>query len=202
MPSGIEERLFVDLQHINVKLLLSNAEELDLDGVIPVFHSWIQAQVTDELLLDVADYRHVYGGPGIVLIGHEADYSLDNTDNRLGIRYNRKALLQGSNGERLAQAARAVLRACQRLEEDTQLGRKVHFNGKEIEILVNDRLLAPNREETREALEPDFRAFAGKLFGGDEYSLSFEDDPRRLLTASVKTSRSFAVEELLENLWG
>ena len=65
MPSGIEERLFVDLQHINVKLLLSNAEDLDLDGVIPVFHSWIQDQVTDELLLDVADYRHVYGGPGI-----------------------------------------------------------------------------------------------------------------------------------------
>ena len=202
MSSGIEERLFVDLQHINVKLLLSNAEELELDGVIPVFHSWIQAQVTDELLLDVADYRHVYGGPGIVLIGHEADYSLDNTDDRLGIRYNRKALLQGSNEERLAQAAHAVLSGCQRLEEDTRLGRTLHFNGQEIEILVNDRLLAPNREETRKALEPDFRAFSGKLFGGNEYSLSFGTDPRRLLSVFLMTSRPFAIEELLENLSG
>ncbi len=200
MPSGIEERLSVELQHINVKLLLSNAEELDLDQVIPVFHSWIQAQVTEELLLDVADYRHVYGGPGIVLIGHEADYSLDNTDNRLGVRYNRKTVLQGSNEERLAQAAQAALGACQRLEQDTRLDRKLHFNGQEIEILINDRLLAPNRKETWEALEPDLQAFCEKLFGGNEYSLSFANDPRRLLTASLKTSRIFAVWELLENL--
>src|SRR6266436_9799720 len=132
MPSGIEERLFVDLQHINVKLLLSNAEELELDGVIPVFHSWIQAQVSEELLLDVADYRHVHGGPGIVLIGHEADYSLDNTDNRWGVRYNRKTAARGDNQERLKQAARAALLAGQRLQQDGRL--KLYFKGDEIEI--------------------------------------------------------------------
>ena len=202
MPSGIEERLSVDLQHINVKPLLSNDENLDLDRVIPIFHSWIQGQVTDELLLDVVDYRHVYGGPGIVLIGHEADYSLDNTDNRLRIRYNRKTVLQGSNEERLAQVADAALSACRRLQQDTRLERTLHFNGQEIEIVINDRLLAPNREETREALRPDLQAFSRKLFGGNEYSLSFANDPRRLLTACLKTSRTFAVEELLENLLG
>src|SRR6266568_4408734 len=194
----------INLQHINVKLLWKDSEALDhgrdLDPVIPVFHSWIQQQSFDELLLDVADYRHVYGGPGIVLIGHEADYSLDNTDNRLGVRYNRKTVLQGSNEERLAQAAQAALGACQRLEQDTRLDRKLHFNGQEIEILINDRLLAPNRKETWEALEPDLQAFCEKLFGGNEYSLSFANDPRRLLTASLKTSRIFAVWELLENL--
>ena len=30
-------------------------------------------------------------GPGVMLIGHQADYSVDNTDDRLGVRYNRKA---------------------------------------------------------------------------------------------------------------
>jgi hypothetical protein len=200
MPSGIEERLSVELQHINVKLLLSNAEDLDLDRVIPIFHSWIQGQLTDELLLDVADYRHVYGGPGIVLIGHEADYSLDNTDNRLGVRYNRKTVLQGSNEERLAQAADAALSACQRLQEDKRLERKLHFNGQGIEIVINDRLLAPNREETREALSPDLQAFSYRLFGGSKYSLSYGTDPRRLLTIFLNASRPFAIEELLENL--
>src|SRR5439155_6372034 len=167
---GIELQHSIELQHINVKLLLRNPEDVDLDPLIPVFHSWIQGQVCEELLLDVADYRHVYGSPGVVLIGHEADYSVDKTDNRLGVRYNRKAVHEGSNQERVAQAARAALTACQRLERDTRLNGKLHFNGQEIEICVNDRLLAPNREETCEAVKPDFHAFSEKLFGGSEYS--------------------------------
>jgi hypothetical protein len=200
--SGIQEEVSVELQHINVKLLVKNQESVDLDPLIPVFHSWIQGQIFEELLLDVADYRHVRGGPGIILIGHEADYSLDNTDNRLGVRYNRKAVLDGGNQDRLAQAARAALKACQRLEEDsTPNGKlKLSFNGYEIEIFVNDRALAPNREDIRVAVKPEFQAFADRLFGAGEYSMSFDGDPRRLLKVSLKGSRAFAVQELLQNL--
>src|SRR6266481_5109785 len=122
----------IELQHINVKLLLKDSEALNhghLDPVIPVFHSWIQRQVFDELLLDVADYRHVQGGPGVILIGHEADYSVDNTDTRLGVRYNRKAVvLNGGNQDRLAQATRAALKACQRLQEDSKLNDKLKLS--------------------------------------------------------------------------
>jgi hypothetical protein len=202
MRSGIQEEVSVELQHINVKLLLKSAEGLDLDPLIPVFHSWIQGQICEELLLDVADYRHVQGGPGIILIGHEADYSLDNTDNRLGVRYNRKAVLDGGNQERLSQAVQAALNACQRLEEDSTLNQKLklNFNGQDIEIFVNDRALAPNREDIRQAVKPDFQAFADRLFGAGEYSLSFDNDPRRLLRMSLKASRALAVEELLQNL--
>jgi len=190
----------ISLQHVNVKLLLKDSDTLDLDPVIPVFHSWIQDQVCDELLLDVTDYRHVHGGPGVVLIGHEADYSLDNTDNRLGVRYNRKAALDGNNQERLAQAALAALTACQRLQEDTRLNGRLHFNGRDIEIFVNDRQLAPNSETTRQTLNAEFQAFSERLFGGSEYSLAFGNDPRRLLAASLRTSRAFTVEDLLQNL--
>jgi hypothetical protein len=201
----------IELQHVNVKLLLSgkdkDAQDLDLDPVIPVFHSWIQQQVADELLLDVADYRHVQAGPGIVLIGHEADYNLDNADNRLGVRYNRKAVLDGNNQDRLAQAAIASLAACQRLQQDTRLIGKINFNGQDIEIFFNDRLLAPNNVATREALRPELQTFAEKLFGGSEYSLSFgsessstESDPRRLLTLFLHAARPFAVEDLMDNL--
>ncbi|PYU19621.1 MAG: hypothetical protein DMG32_24145 [Acidobacteria bacterium] len=65
------------LEHVNVKLLVKSPEEVDLEPLIPVFHSWIQAQVFEELLLDVADYRHVPAGPGVVLIGHQANYSVE-----------------------------------------------------------------------------------------------------------------------------
>ena len=54
----------MDLQHVNVKLLVRDPEEVNLELLIPVFHSWIQNRVCEELLLDVADYRHVPDGPG------------------------------------------------------------------------------------------------------------------------------------------
>jgi hypothetical protein len=181
-----------------VKLLLEDPEAVNLELLIPVFHGWIQDQVLEEPVLDVADYRHVQDGPGIILIGHAADYSVDNTDGHLGVRYNRKAVVEGSNQDRLKQAARAVLGACQRLEGESNLN--LHFNGQDLEVFVNDRLLAPNREETRQSLKPEFDCFAKELFRGSEYSFSFNTDPRRLLTALLKAPRPYPVAELLENL--
>ena len=190
----------MQLQHVNFKLRIAHAAEADLEPLIPVFHAWIQAQVFGDLLLDVADYRHVPAGPGVVLIGQEGDYSVDNTDDHLGVRYNRKAPLDGTNQDRLQQAARAALTACQRLEAEPGLGGKFRFNGREIELFVNDRLLAPNRDETRADVQRDLETFFQKLFRGGEYSLSYGRDPRRLFTVSVKSSQSFLVADLLANL--
>jgi hypothetical protein len=188
------------LQHLNVKLLVKDPAEVPLEPLIPVFHSWIQEQVFDELLLDVADYRHVSGGPGVVLIGHQANYSVDRTDERLGVRYNRKAVLNGGNQDALRQAMRASLIACERLETEPRLEGKLQFNGQEIEFFVNDRLLAPNCDATREAFRSDFDAFLKKLFGGREYSLSHTSEPRKVFGVSVKSSQVFATTELLARL--
>jgi hypothetical protein len=190
----------VTLQHVNVKLLLKSPDSVDLEALVPVFHGWIRDRVCEELLLDVADYRHVPAGPGVVLIGLQADYGVDNNDDRLGVRYNRKAAHDGNNQDRLGQAARSALTACQRLESDPRLEGKIQFNGQEIEIFVNDRLLAPNTDATREAAAPDLQVFSQKLFAGGEYSLSYNTDPRRLFTAFVKSSRPFPVADLLRNL--
>src|SRR6266581_4377998 len=190
----------IELQHVNVKLLVRNPEEVNLEPLIPIFHDWIQNQVGEGLLLDVADYRHVDAGPGVVLIGHEGNYSVDNTDNRLGVRYNRKAALDGSNQDRLKQAARAALTACQRLEADPRLGGKLRSNGQEIEIFINDRMVAPNCDATREAADPDFQIFFQKLFRGRKFSMSYGSDLRKLFAVSVKATQPFSVAELLENL--
>ena len=198
MRSILEEEVTVELQHINVKLLLKDSENLNLDSVIPIFHSWIQDQIFDELLLDVADYRHVKHGPGLILIGHEADYSLDNTDGLFGVRYNRKAPLPGANLDRLIQATRSALVACQRLESDTRLNGEFHFNGEDVHLIINDRLLAPNTEKTREAAMPDFQLLANKLFGHAE--LTYSVDPRHLLSACVRSARPVSTGDLLNNL--
>lgn len=188
----------IELQHISVKLLLKEQEGIDLAALVPVFHGWIQAQIFDELLIDVADYRHVPDGPGVMVIGNEADYSVDNTDGRLGVRYHRKAVLNSNNHERLRQAAKSAFAACLRLEEDPALNQKLRFNGRDIEIVINDRLLAPNNPESRKIIEPEIRALADKLFGvgAGAYQLSWQTDPRRLLGASLKATQSFTAKDI------
>ena len=188
------------LQHVNVKLLVKNPAEANLEPLIPIFHGWIQEQVFEELLLDVADYRHVPAGPGVMLIGLQGDYSVDNTDDRLGVRYNRKAGADGSNQDRLQQAARAALTAFQRLEADPRLGGRLRFGGQELAVFINDRILAPNDAETRQAADSEFQSFAKKLFQGSDYSLTYSNEPRRLFGATLRASRSFSVGDLLKNI--
>ena len=193
----------MEIQHINVKLSLREPETLDLERLVPIFHAWIQSQAREEILIDVADYRHVPDGPGVMLIGHEANYSVDDTDHRRGVRYNRKAPVEGSTQDRLVQAARAALTACQTLESHPDLQSKLRFDGQEVEIVINDRLLAPNQAATRLALEPALQTFFRRLFASGEFSLSFANgDPRRLFGALAKSSRVFTTGELLQNLSG
>jgi hypothetical protein len=199
LRSILEEETAIELQHVNIKLYLNNTNA-DLAPVIPIFHSWIQNQVFEDLLIDVADYRHVHHGPGLMLIGHEADYSLDQTDGILGLRYNRKAPVAGTNFDRLTQAAHAALVAAQRLEIDTRLTGKLSFNGKDIQLIINDRLLAPNDDQTRQAASPEIQQFAAKLFGHSGYSLSFDTDPKRLLSATIHSSGLRSAGDLLKNL--
>ena len=190
----------MQLQHVNVKLLLQNSRGIALEPLIPVFHSWIENQNGGELLIDVADYAHVPAGPGVVLIGHEGNYNVDNTDDRLGVRYNRKAEMNGGNQNVLAQAMRAALTACQRLESEPRLDGKFRFNGQDIEILINDRMIAPNNVATRGVIDSEFQLFCQKLFRGKEYSISYDMDPRTLLTAKVKAAQPLTVVQLLEAL--
>ena len=75
----------MELQHINAKLILKNSAAEILEPLIPIFHGWVRESAFGELLLDIADYRHVPAGPGLVVIGQACDYSVDNTDNRLGV---------------------------------------------------------------------------------------------------------------------
>lgn len=145
------------VEHVNVKIFAVE-DEVDLSPAIEVFHRWIQQETCPELPIDVADYRHVPAGPGVVLVGHEANYSLDCAERRLGLLYNRKAPLPGTTREKIRQAFEAALAACRRLEADPAFGGRLRFRRNEAEILFNDRLLAPNDEATYRRLAPEIAA--------------------------------------------
>lgn len=190
----------MDIQHVNLKLHLQHSGTVDLEPLIPIFHDWVREQSCEETLVDVADYRHVPAGPGILLVGHEADFSLDWSDDRLGVRYNRKARVGGENHERFRQALRAVLTACRKLEEDGRLDGKLGFESRAFELGVNDRLLAPNTPETYASLRPEIAFFCDELFGGKNYSVTHQGDPRRRFSVLVETPRSMDRSGLLKRL--
>ena len=179
----------MQLQHVNIKIFVDGDLQIDLQRIIEVFHRWTAEQSMDEMLIDVADYRHVPAGPGIVLVGHEADYALDNAGNLLGLLYNRKAAIDGSNADRFRQALAAASKACDLLEDE--FPGQLRFNRKEFELIINDRAFAPNTAETFESCKPELKAFLGEL-GQTDAELNHNAESRRRFTVNVKLSEPLA----------
>ena len=190
----------MNLQHLNVKIMIADPNGLDFEAFIPVFHHWIQKKMTQERLIDVADYLHVPEGPGVMLIAHEAFLSMDHSENRWGFLYNRRDGLEGNNLEKMKTVVKAALEHARRLEQEATLAGKLKFRGEELQFIVNDRLLVPNTDESFKTLEPELKTFLGKLYGGAPYSLNRHSDPRERFTLDVKGSRPFDLATLHQNL--
>lgn len=188
----------MDLQRIGLKLFVESPFELA--DLIPVFHRWIQTSAVDGMLIDVADYSHVHHGPGIMLIAHEGNYSADLLRGRLGLMYWRKQPLSGTLPERLAEICRILLSACERLEEAPELGGRIQFRGQDLLLVANDRLLAPNSEETMTALSPPIRGLLDRLYDGADYTIERERDPRELFMVNIKSARPVSVGTLLSRV--
>jgi hypothetical protein len=153
----------ITLQHIIVKIPVDGDLGIEPGELIPVFHRWVATQSMPELLIDVADLRHVPAGPGVILVGSEADYSLDHAGGEWGLQYRRKDVVEGSNVDRLTQAFDAARRACGRLEEE--FAGRIRFSRSRADVIINDRALAPNTDETRRAATPDIEQFARAALG-------------------------------------
>ncbi|HEY2990023.1 MAG TPA: hypothetical protein VGL11_20080 [Candidatus Binatia bacterium] len=188
----------MNLQKINVKFFVADPGAVQLEPFVGIFNSWIQA--ADGEYYDLADYSHVPDGPGILLIAHEANISMDNSGNELGLLYNRKQPLEGSNREKLRRAFAAALQYCRRIEAESVLEGRLHFRGGEALVLINDRLLAPNTEETLGAIRADVEDLVRTLYAGSEFSLQREQDPRKRFGLRIKTPVSFDVATLLKNM--
>ena len=109
-----------------VKLFFTSSAK-PLRDLIPVFHGWIQRQaLPGHMLLDVHDYSHVHHGPGILLVAHEANISIDEAEGRRGLAYFRK------QPATLKEIIAATNEAAKLLGEPFEAGK--------FEVFVNDRL--------------------------------------------------------------
>jgi hypothetical protein len=159
-----------DVVRIGAKLYAENPEAVDPEAFIPLFHGWIQAGDLDGVPIDVANYAHVPDGPGVILIGHEADRSFDLGEGRPGAVYQRKRDLEGTLEERLALVLSEADRTADLIEADSAAG-GVRFDRDEVLIRINDRLNAPNDDATLEALRPAIEAAVAALRPGREATI-------------------------------
>lgn len=170
------------LQRFAVKLYLDPRSTLAPRACIEIFHRWIQQGAVPGLLIDVADYTHLTGGPRVVLVAHEGNYALDDADGRLGLVYTRKQPLDGPLADRLAAAAGALLAAAERLEQDTASPADggATFLGNEIAVVANDRLAAPGTAAAESALADALATLGARLFGGAAVEIRPLSDSDRL----------------------
>ena len=194
----------MDLQKIIVKFYVTEPGAVALPEFIPVFHHWIQKQsenMVGGLLIDVADYSHVQEGPGVVLIGHEADYFMDTAEGPLGLLYNRKSPLNGSAADRLRATFRQALTACAALEQEPELKGKIAFRGERARFIIDDRLIAPNTDETFAAVKPDLERFLQTLYAGSSFEIKRDgSDRRRRFTVNIQCSDPVEISSLLPRL--
>ena len=188
----------MDLQRINVKFFVADSSAVPLTAFINVFNSWIQA--SDGEYYDIADYSHVHAGPGVLLIAHEANISMDDTANRLGMLYNQKRALHGSNREKLRHVFRLALENCQRIEKEFSFHGQFKFRGDEALFLINDRLVAPSTEEAFHAIKSNLEDLARTMYGGADFTLERESDPRKRFSVLIRTPVAFEITALLKNL--
>jgi hypothetical protein len=178
----------------------ASAKAVEPEALIPVFHRWIKDHVLPELVIDVANYGHVPEGPGVVLIGHGADYFMDVGEGRLGLLHNRKRSGPAA-GERLSDLTRRTLHAATLLEKEAALGGKLAFATNELLFRINDRLAAPNTDATFAAVKGELEALGKQLFAGP-FALAREGGPKELFAVRFKSATSAPLATLLERAGG
>lgn len=188
-------------EKLQIKFFAKQGPGFELEAVVPVFHRFIRELAFDELLIDVADYKHVKHGPGVALIGDANDYFLDEGEGRPGLLFSRKRHGAGPEA-RLREGFARALKACTLLEAAPELGGKLTFATSEILLKLPDRLNAPNDDASFAEFSRELAPLLDKLYGAAEYSLERGPLAPEPLTLRVKTKSAPSLAQLLSKLGG
>lgn len=164
---------------------------VDLSSVAAVYHRFIQRSLVEGFILDVADYRHVPDGPGMMLVGQDVDYNL--TDNAFSVTLKRKG---DEVSEQFRTAVRMLLGAAEQIDADGSLPTTFDFSS--WTVSVADRKLGTS-EEIQAAVLSAITPVAENLFGKASVSAVTAADPRNLPAISVSVP---GAEGVLDKLGG
>lgn len=179
---------------------------VDVETFIPVFHRWIRENVVhNELLLDVADYKHVLDGPAIFLIGHEADYVVDLTDARPGLMYVRKRDAGSDLADALGTTMSQALNGVKLTEDDVELKGKLKLRTDAATIVLLDRLNYPNAAngdgaDSAASAQAQLSDNLAAIFGDDATVTRVANDAREPLTFKLSAPSAPDVDTILSQL--
>jgi hypothetical protein len=108
--------------------------------------------------------------------------------------------LPGNLAERLQTVCRKNLQACQQLLNEPELKDTLQLPGNVLEIFANDRLAAPNTDETYQAFAPALEALLRRLYPDVAYTLERETEPKERFAVRVRTEEPVQIDTLLERL--
>jgi hypothetical protein len=172
----------MNVHRIGIKFFAADPASVRLETFIHIFHGWIQRQnVPGHLLIDIHDYSHMHHGPGILLVAHEGNFSIDISDGQPGLVYYRKIPMSLSPIDYLRAILRSALQACRLLEKDARM----RFNLNEFAVFANDRLNAPNADQTLTELQKVLSPALKHVFEGAEFKFVRTSlDPKERLTVT------------------
>ncbi|MBI2569668.1 MAG: hypothetical protein HYV63_21900 [Candidatus Schekmanbacteria bacterium] len=186
----------MNLHRVETKIFAADDTNFTQEELIPIFHRWIrEKRLPETLLIDVADYRHVHGGPGVVLIAHELDIAMDAADEQLGMRLATKRDSLADAHTKVLANLRLALDVCCKLEEDTK--NRLHFRGDRFQVRVLDRLVAPNTNETFAAARPALMEVFSRVLATSSVVVEHAAESRSPFTVLVSAATSPPMRELL-----
>ena len=166
-----------------------------LDPAIPVFHRLIQRGLVEGLVIDVADYRHVPDGPGVLLVGHDVDYGVTKT--ALTVTRKRTA---APLAEQFRDAVRMALGAMDSIAYDGEL--VATFNRSAVTVAIPDRRLEQDGVDLAADALGELAPVVAEIWGDDATIAEVERaDSRRAPRLSV-TAPAAAGDRALERLGG
>lgn len=169
---------------IELKLYCQGDDLPSLREFVPIFHRWIQnRRSSEELLIDVADYSHVARGPGVLLIGEDTRYGIDETDGQLGLTTRRGRAGGEAPGSRFHVLLARSLRAACRLVEEPELAGVLRFRNDEMRLRIHDRLVALEDDGALERAAGELRTLLGCAESGAR--LELETPPKEPWTSRL-----------------
>jgi hypothetical protein len=178
----------MDVERFCLKFF-ARAGAVDEASFIPILHDWIRLKSLPGTLIDVADYRHVPDGPGIMLISYDINYAMEHGGGQFGLSAQRKLGEASTHQERIVELAKRMACFASLLETDGRLAGAFALEGGKFLYIANDRLRLPNTADSFAAIQPDLQAAAAALYGDQSVSVTrLDNDPRERLTAVVEAA--------------
>ncbi|MFO0586392.1 MAG: hypothetical protein U0441_02570 [Polyangiaceae bacterium] len=184
---------------------IPSTDAISTHDLVLFFHRVIQERSLGETSVDVADYSHVPGGPGVLLVCHEAHYSFarpfeDGGSGALVLRCATKRGAEGDTRARLRRVVHKTLRAAKIAEEHPAFAGRLRLDTTRAAFSIEDRLIAPNEPATFDGIASPLADVIGRVWGAAPVLAHAKAASKGCFRVEIATSIGPSVEELLSRI--